>query len=492
MSNSCNLNLIQTDSKNSRFLPLIIAVSIFIPTFLILISRLNLKWKISLLSTLAGGLVFAPLKNKEKFLFILFLFILPINLDVNFFWIKNYYTTVSGLSISISEIVLAGLYLYWLINRHKTIVFNRIYALYTAIFLLYAAWQLLSITNSKNYALSFFEFKKTISLLFMMIYFFNNFLLLRHLKIFIFVILIALVFQASIGIIEYSVGHTLGLVILGESQTIFEQSLVKSSHILHRVSGLLGHANMYAMYFVLFLPIAFSISLSSEKMFLRIFSFLSFCLGILGLVLSFSRGGIVSLAIAMGLFCVIYNRRIFTRKNVLFILSYLVILICGVIIFWDKIIMRFISSPVAQLSVRYYLNRSALKMIHNHPFLGVGLNNFAVQLAHFDTLGIASAFRFPVHNLYLLIASESGLICLFFFLVFIGMVLLAAIDLYRRHPYSLLGQLALGIFCGITGVLIHSLIDYPLRYNTMYQTFFMVCFVVIVLKWYSTTGRVTW
>jgi hypothetical protein len=65
---------------------------------------------------------------------------------------------------------------------------------------------------------------------------------------------------------------------------------------------------------------------------------------------------------------------------------------------------------------RCTLQQLSLEMIKEHPLLGVGYNNFLLQ----------SQGAFPVHNIYLLVASETGLVGLALFLFFIGRILRAA------------------------------------------------------------------
>jgi len=67
---------------------------------------------------------------------------------------------------------------------------------------------------------------------------------------------------------------------------------------------------------------------------------------------------------------------------------------------------------------RVELNRVAIAMFEDRPFVGHGLNNFEQALPHYDRYGLIFADN-PVHNLYLLQLAETGVVG------FVGMLLLA-------------------------------------------------------------------
>ncbi len=72
------------------------------------------------------------------------------------------------------------------------------------------------------------------------------------------------------------------------------------------------------------------------------------------------------------------------------------------------------------LDKRVILNRVAIKLISRRPIMGVGLNNFIPAMSRQDPIIGQSYWLQPVHNLYLLILAETGVIGLGLFLVFIA------------------------------------------------------------------------
>ena len=68
---------------------------------------------------------------------------------------------------------------------------------------------------------------------------------------------------------------------------------------------------------------------------------------------------------------------------------------------------------------RAVLVGASIKMVQSSPLLGVGLGNFLPTLAAIQKPLTASTYLQPVHNIFLLVAAETGLIGLSIFLWFL-------------------------------------------------------------------------
>ena len=73
-------------------------------------------------------------------------------------------------------------------------------------------------------------------------------------------------------------------------------------------------------------------------------------------------------------------------------------------------------APASSFSRRSQLTKIAIKMFKDHPLTGVGLNNFTVKMEQYGHVTATTRFLQPVHNIYLLILTETGLIGLLGFL----------------------------------------------------------------------------
>lgn len=135
-------------------------------------------------------------------------------------------------------------------------------------------------------------------------------------------------------------------------------------------------------------------------------------LGSIALFLSMSRVAIVLWAMVM-----VYYFLIQIRKRIL-IFPFVGLLVLFIL---SPLGSRFTNITARDEAVvqRSVLINSSLKMIESHPFIGIGLGNFIPTLAKIQRPLSLGLYLQPVHNIFLLIASETGLIGLGIFTWFL-------------------------------------------------------------------------
>lgn len=122
---------------------------------------------------------------------------------------------------------------------------------------------------------------------------------------------------------------------------------------------------------------------------------------------------------------------------------------CVILIFITLFQLRNISLTDESLVVREQLNAAAAKLWSQSPIFGIGFGNFLVELP--QVLPSRSVyFLQPVHNIYLLILSETGIIGLILFLWLIWKSIGKAISKNERNHFityhlSLITLLLLGL-----------------------------------------------
>ena len=102
----------------------------------------------------------------------------------------------------------------------------------------------------------------------------------------------------------------------------------------------------------------------------------------------------------------------------------------------------------------------AFEMIKSNPIIGVGLNNYT-EVHHNYDIGVDKITQYypvPVHNIYLQLAAEIGILGLLFFLGFIGHIFIRGI-LFIKRDKGLSETVLIGILGGITGFLINGLVE---------------------------------
>jgi len=156
--------------------------------------------------------------------------------------------------------------------------------------------------------------------------------------------------------------------------------------------------------------------------FLSVKRWKSFFLGLGGVLVSFSRVALLSLL--GGLACLSLWAKRFSF----------------VIFDYQSLISSF------SVSRRWELLRSSWEMFKSSPLLGTGLGHFTINLPDFGIPSGLTLFIQPVHNIFALIASESGIFALFIFLLILVMALRETI---RRKRFILTISLLQLIFLGL-------------------------------------------
>ena len=252
-----------------------------------------------------------------------------------------------------------------------------------------------------------------------------------------------------------------------------------------RACGTTGYCNSLAGFFELTVPLFVSLVFfypMSAK--LKRYCIVIIGLAIVALFLTYSRGGLMAIIVAVVALLILAARR-FPRlgrhaaKVVLAVSAQLAVVVA---LLGERLLMRInFFMETMEDDVRIALIRNAFEMIKAKPLFGVGLNNFPEAFPIYEITGLEFDLLFPVHNTWLLVAAEQGLLGLAVFLLFLGFVYL---DGRRaiRDPSPLKAAVALGLGAGLVGWFAHNMVA-PLYQNWLINrtTFVFVIAVLAVL-----------
>jgi len=163
-----------------------------------------------------------------------------------------------------------------------------------------------------------------------------------------------------------------------------------------------------------------------------------------GLVFSFSRAAWLAVAGAIILYVVIlfFNRKKLDLKiNWRAAIQFLVFcsVLCAFLsgVFWGPISTRLFPNSrleVKSIDERINYYEQGLSVIRGHRFLGTGIGNYTRALYDLIPEKMPSYFYQPVHNIYLLIWAELGIVGLVLFLLLIGLLV------YKFISFKLAGE----------------------------------------------------
>ena len=204
------------------------------------------------------------------------------------------------------------------------------------------------------------------------------------------------------------------------------------------------------------LPIIFT--LKSKKY------YLFYVLGVIGLLLSLSRGGWLALVAA----CVVYAV-IAAEKNVRLYILGCVLTVLVVVAAVPNLRYRVILPFVGEKSTvsRYSLWDTADKMISSSPVLGKGLFGFKTDFDSYNTDPNLASLDFP-HNIFLNFWVETGLLGL---LSFVGISTYLAWDAIknRREVWKI------GLLLFLVAIYVHGMVDVPYLKNDLALLFWITC-----------------
>jgi tetratricopeptide (TPR) repeat protein/O-antigen ligase len=186
---------------------------------------------------------------------------------------------------------------------------------------------------------------------------------------------------------------------------------------------------------------------------------------ITGLFLSASRGGITGFCSAMVVFGTMLLLRPSTRKKGwLLLISFIIILLSVGWFGWMPIIERFVKTTHADTSSTYRLNnwKDSFEMIGSFPSFGSGLGTYEHIFPRYRKFPGPEKWE-HAHNEYLEGAIELGIPGLITGLYIVGRFYVVMVKVLRQRRSSLAMLLGIGGMAGITGMLIHNLVDFNLH-----------------------------
>jgi O-antigen ligase len=222
-----------------------------------------------------------------------------------------------------------------------------------------------------------------------------------------------------------------------------------------RMAGTLGSPNTAAGYFSLLLAPSISLILAKTERWVKYLAAAASFFGVIGLALTISRGGILAFAISL----VILGLMIWVRGRIAPWTAFFVLFIATAILtFGGFTLDQFIGIRENAALARIPLMEIAWRMIVDHPFLGVGANNYVMNIRNYLVPEIGQGFLYVVHNKFLLVWAETGLGGILSFIGFLGLTIWRGWKTWTRD-IPVVSYLALGFAAAIAGQMTHMMVE---------------------------------
>lgn len=341
----------------------------------------------------------------HQFFFLLFIFFLPSQLGFHF-WPS--WAFISGIrvdylspTIYFTDLILTASFLFWIPPKWKKISKKT-----KVLFACLLCFSLINILFANLQAVAVISWIRIFELALLAYYAADNFLWIK--KHLFWPLAIACIYSVAIGGLQVLLGRTMGGILywLGERHFTLSTAGIALSSILGRSQlrpyATFPHPNAFAGFLLVSLTLVYW---ATHKP--RPYLFTSIII-LIGILISYSQAAWIAI-LSFGLIFSPTNVVAKITRHALFA-SIILSLILPVLA------LSLIDSSLPQfISMRAYLARGSGYIISQSPLLGVGLGGFIPFFQSWQHT--ASWFFQPVHNIWLLIFAETGIVGLLFALL---------------------------------------------------------------------------
>ena len=393
----------------------------------------------------------------KKVILSMMVFFIVINVDKSFFLDSEHTGGVVGLVLSIWDVQLFFLYGLWLIEILKDSN-NKIdfYPLLLIPLIFIFLFSSISLLRTDNIRLSIFQLFQLLKVFLLFFYISNNISDKKDYQNILNILFITLFIEMAIGYYQHLTNEFVNLGVFTNSAPGQVDRRI-GSEVIMAVTGTTGGSDRFASYLIMMIPLVISTVISRSNIINKTCMTIMMIGCIALLVFTFSRGGWIGFCVGIFQFLVLFlfiDKDKF--KSLLKIISVFLLLSIILIIYKDYIYLRFSGEDYGSAQSRITMMQIAFRMIKANPIIGVGINNYTNAMSAYDNTGYTLGFYHPVHNVYLQLAAEIGILGLLCFLGFICILYVKSISSLKNidrfyHIHSI------GLLSGITGILVHHL-----------------------------------
>jgi putative inorganic carbon (HCO3(-)) transporter len=417
---------------------------------------------------LVAAVVFAPLfvivKPPRRIVLFALAFVMPLSVGKYFISSDIVKLPVHGVDIQLYDllaIILIGLFLAHLAtNRQAKFHFFASTSLPALAWLITGCF---SLVNAKDWQLSSIELITMGKLFIFYLVVANSIHDTSDIKWVISGLLLALGFEAILGIYQGITGRYAGFSFLGEGSEVLRFGLEYG--IANRCQGTVCHPNALAMYLNTTIPFAMGLLFSRVRKFYKLLAVVLIGIGVIALIFTLSRGGWLGFVVISCVILVMAIRRGRVRTNTA------LVLICGALLLSvvtlktapNLVTERLTSSDRGSAMSRIPMAKGALAIMRDYPVLGAGLNNYTLYMRFYDPASYLENHGLSVvHNAFLLVGAETGLLGLVAFLCFLVSVMGQAWRSTRLSSNDTFWIVGIGVLSAYAALSVHSLADYAL------------------------------
>lgn len=437
--------------------------------------QLPSDWGILLLLVIPAAVVVLLVNDLKKVVLIVIYLSILLNLDVSIFKTGYYYSNkhVSDLRVSLATIGLVLGYSLWLIDKAKEKTSKASFFPSTtlpAVGLILAA--VMSMLKSVDVRLSMIGVFQLIEMTLIYLYLANNITNRQDFHLFVNTMIIGLMLQSVLMILQSFAGFTFDIA------GISGRRVYDDIDGYSRVSGTFGSANGAGAFLAPHILIGISVLLTSKKPSEKWLAAAATGMGALALVMTFSRGNWSAFLFSLSGFLVLGVLKGWIKIKTVVLFAVMGCLVVAA--FYGPIKERLYGDDRGSAAARTRGAIIAWEVIKAHPLVGIGANTYSLVAPKYappEVGRLGYMEKSAVHNRYLLIWAETGVLGI---VSFVALLLTAAVEgilAIKRHERHL-ALISMGFVAALTAIAQRLLVDHMLNLSATLLLWVIIALIV--------------
>lgn len=303
----------------------------------------------------------------------------------------------------------------------------------------------------------------------------------KHFKYIAYIFIFLLIFQVFLSVNQFLFSRNIGILLEGVNiGDPYGITAVEESS-LFRASGSFTHPNYLASFLITMMP--FILLIPGRAWYILIFILMLY----ISLFLTFSRAG-WAIGLIQTTVYLFRKKLIIPRKIKPSIIGIMVLIPIMIYFLFPHLSARLQSLNQALTSggsfdTRYKLFQEGFNIISKFPLTGIGLNYSTIYYMFNPVtdlyLLIPNIGNYRLHNLFLEITAETGLVGLFIFLAFLSSIIKNYFDHRIKEERSFNEKFRQASFWGFLSLLFISMFN-PFLQATLFRLFFLMAAIILV------------
>jgi O-antigen ligase len=423
-----------------------VLVGLLVASLILVGLRVSVQTAILAILVLVALVVVILVKDIPRLLLVTLVVDIPLGLDIGLGTRYDHNGGPAGFIISLMTLGLLVGYLVWVAQKPQGAGSRRLLHADVSIrAALFMFAMLLSTFRSTEIWFSLTQFFLEVQFLLMYLYVIQHVREWGHVRLVFTTLAIALLVESLIILSQYFTGFEFSLMGI---------QIGGAGAGAARFSGTLGHPNNAATFLAAGLMIIFGASLARKPLIDRKLAITAFILGTVALVPTESRAVWIIYAVLVPLVALFSRKGQVSAKAIMLMGIVALLIIFG---FSTQIIDRFTTDDRGSAESRIWQAQLAFNILREHPIAGIGLNNlWEVAPDHLPLEMLEN--RNVIHNKYLTVWTETGILGLFAFIWLLLAALRRAWSTFRSTRDPDIATTIAGLLAALMVFILHMFV----------------------------------